>query len=307
MVSASAIQKHKRPRNAEHVFSILIPTWNNLPYLKLCVDSIRRNSLFRHQIIVHVNENKDNTLDWVKSAPDLDYSFSEKNIGVCYALNAAATLAETDYIVYINDDMYACPDWDQYLFDEIKKIGHPYFFLSSTAIEPNETGNPCAILGNFGNDIHQFNEEKLLAEYHKLPMKDWQGSTWPLNVVHKDIWNLIGGYSIEFSPGMYSDPDFSMKLWMIGVRLFKGLSASRVYHFGSRSARRVKKNKGYFSFIEKWGMTSGTFTSRYLRRGEPFDGPLHVPVHDPLLNLKNLYKRIMAAMRMGSREDPLNK
>ncbi|MFI5153661.1 MAG: glycosyltransferase family 2 protein [Chitinophagales bacterium] len=307
MVSASPIHKFKRPGNAQAVFSILIPAWNNLPYLKLCIESIRKNSRFQHQIIVHVNENKDNTLNWVKSASDLDYSFSENNIGVCYALNAAATLAETDYIVYINDDMYACPDWDLHLFGEIKKIGHPYFFLSSTAIEPYGTGNPCAIIKDFGKDIDHFDEKKLLEEFSALPMTDWQGATWPPNVVHKDIWNLVGGYSIEYSPGMYSDPDFSMKLWKMGVRLFKGLSASRFYHFGSRSARRVKKNKGYYSFIEKWGMTSGTFTKHYLKRGMPFNGPLGAPGRPSLLAWKNLYKRLVCAIRSRSMGDDFNR
>ena len=34
------------------MFSILIPTWNNLELLKLCVHSIRENSGYSHQIIV---------------------------------------------------------------------------------------------------------------------------------------------------------------------------------------------------------------------------------------------------------------
>ena len=31
------------------------------------------------------------------------------------------------------------------------------------------------------------------------------GATIPPNIVHRDIWDLVGGYSIEYSPGMYSD------------------------------------------------------------------------------------------------------
>jgi hypothetical protein len=27
-------------------------------------------------------------------------------------VNAAASLATTDYVAYLNDDMYVCPDWD---------------------------------------------------------------------------------------------------------------------------------------------------------------------------------------------------
>jgi glycosyltransferase involved in cell wall biosynthesis len=48
------------------MFSILIPTWNNLPYLKLAVDSIRRHSASAHQIIVHVNDGSDGTRAWVR-------------------------------------------------------------------------------------------------------------------------------------------------------------------------------------------------------------------------------------------------
>ena len=36
-------------------FSIVIPTFNNLEYLKLCIKSIRKNSLFDHDIIIHNN------------------------------------------------------------------------------------------------------------------------------------------------------------------------------------------------------------------------------------------------------------
>ena len=55
------------------IFSILIPTWNNLPFLKICVDSIRKNSTYRHQIIVHVNDGSDGTLEWVRQQ-GLDYT-----------------------------------------------------------------------------------------------------------------------------------------------------------------------------------------------------------------------------------------
>lgn len=49
------------------LFSIVVPTWNNLRFLKLCIESIRKNSSYRHQIIVHVNDGSDGTLEWVKA------------------------------------------------------------------------------------------------------------------------------------------------------------------------------------------------------------------------------------------------
>ena len=48
----------------------------------------------------------------------------------------------------------------------------------------------------------------------------------------------VGGFSEEFSPGAGSDPDLNMKLWNEGVRIFKCLNQSRVYHFGSITIRK---------------------------------------------------------------------
>ena len=283
--------------NKEHLFSIFIPTWNNLPYLKLCIDSVRKNSAFSHQIIVHINEGVDGTLEWVKAQPDLSYTFSEKNIGVCYALNQCRTIAGSDYFLYLNDDMYVCPGWDKQLNDEIKTIGHEEFFLSATAIEPIETGNACVIVKNFGLDPESFQEVALLSQFREPVKVDWQGATWPPNIVHKKVWDMVGGYSIEFSPGLYSDPDFSMKLWKAGIRLFKGITSSRVYHFGGKSTTRMIRNRGYYTFITKWGMTARTFTKKILRSGDPFNGNLVSPSVDFSKGIKSSFKRIQASLK----------
>jgi glycosyltransferase involved in cell wall biosynthesis len=275
-------------------FSIVIPSWNNLPYLKNCIKSIRNNSSISHQIIVHVNEGKDGTLDWVRLQEDLDFTYSEKNIGVCFALNKARTLVSRKYIVYLNDDMYLCPGWDTALLLEINYIGHDMFFLSSTVIEPTASSN-CVIEKDYGTDINNFDEALLLKDFQNLTISDWSGSTWPPNILPVSLWDFVGGYSVEFSPGMYSDPDFSMKLWNAGVRYFKGVANSKAYHFGSLSVKRVKKNKGYYQFINKWGFTSSVLTKNILHRGELFLGNLPDYKISIPLKLKNSFKRLIAA------------
>jgi len=282
---------NKRSSENSNLFSILIPSWNNIEYLKLCISSLQKNSTYPHQVIVHVNEGKDGTLEWIKNETNFDYTYSKENVGVCYALNACSRLAHTQYILYMNDDMYACPGWDAELWKEVQNIGHDHFFLSATAIEPNAQSN-CSIEKNYGTDIKSFNEALLLKEFAVLPMQDWTGSTWPPNIVHKNIWEMVGGYSIEFSPGMYSDPDFSMKLWQMGIRIFKGVAASRVYHFGSISVKRIVKNKGYYQFIKKWGMSSGTFSKFYLRRGQPYNGACKEAELPSTVKLKSFWKLI---------------
>jgi len=274
-------------------FTILIPTWNNLSYLKLCIESIEHHSVFNHQIVVLINEGKDGTREWVESQPKLEHIFFHENAGICITLNAGAKMASTNYILYINDDMFVLPGWDKALMDEIKKIGHHNFFLSSTMIEPTDTGNACVIVKNYGNSLENFKKEELLKEYSSLEKQDWNGATWPPNVMHKDLWNAVGGMSEKFSPGMYSDPDLSMKLWQHGVRYFKGLGNSKVYHFGTKSTGRVKQNNGKETFLKKWGITPGTFAKYYLRRGEGFKGPLPDVKLGLVQKIKNSIKNIL--------------
>ena len=109
------------------MFSILIPTYNNLEYLKVCINSIRKNSKFNHQIIVHVNEGTDGTLEYVKDKK-LDYTLSNENIGMPKALNRASTKAKFDYIVISHDDFYFCPEWDLVFKNEIDQLNHNFSY-----------------------------------------------------------------------------------------------------------------------------------------------------------------------------------
>ncbi len=250
-------------------FSILIPTWNNLPYLKVCIESIQKNSFYKHQIIVHVNDGNDGTLEWVKSI-GLNYSHSNENIGICKAMNEAAALANTDYILYLNDDMYVCPDWDKWIWNEVVEQGDEYFYFSSTMIEHSQSSSKCILSPyDFGKSVQTFRESELIASLPSLPSSDWNGGTWPPSLMHRKLWHLIGGFSIEFSPGMYSDPDISMKLWMAGVRNFKGIGKSKVYHFISKTTGKIKRNNGRVEFFRKWGISNSAFYRFYLQMGTP--------------------------------------
>ena len=249
------------------MFSILIPTWNNLDYLKICIDSIRKNSAFEHQIIVHVNDGSDGSRQWVQEQ-GLDATFSDNNIGICLAVNQSGALATQEYVVYMNDDMYCCPGWDTHLINKIKTLGTDLFMLSGTMVEPTASGNPCVVHADFGKDAEGFKEAALLQAQAGLVRSDWLGSTWPPTVVHRRWWHAVGGYSTELTPGMSSDNDFAMKMWHAGCRIFLGVGDSLVYHFQCRSTGKVVKNDGRKQFLNKWGMTQSTFDKFFLKRGQ---------------------------------------
>jgi len=240
--------------------------------------SYKKNSKFHHEIIVHINEGTDGTFDFLKDN-SYKFSYSEKNEGVCVAFNKAVKLATKKFIVLGHDDMYFCPDWDTIFANELKSLkDNEDFFLSGTMIQPFDS----YINLDCGKNHKDFDEKKLLYELPKIDFNDFQGTHWQPSLIPVKTWNKVGGFSEEYSPGLGSDPDFNMKLWKIGVRLFKGLGKSRVYHFSSVSLRKKAWNRGARTFLLKWGISIKFFKKYYLKTDDFFQGTLKEPV-------KNIY------------------
>jgi len=260
------------------VFSIIIPTLNNLEYLKFCIKSIKRNSKLKNEIITHVNIGDDGTIDFLQQEK-IDFTHTDYNSGICEGINKAAKLAKFNYMLYAHDDFYFCPNWDEILEKEVKKIGHNNFYISGTMMNKGQINFNC------GETLNDFDEKKFLDNYKNYNYYDFQGSTWAPSLVHRDIWNKAGGLSEEYFPGTGSDPDFNMKLWNLGIRIFKGINDFKVYHFGSTVLRKklnkISKNKygstGAKIFLLKWGISIKFFKKYYLKSDTIYNGPLENP------------------------------
>jgi GT2 family glycosyltransferase len=195
-------------------------------------------------------------------------------------VNMAAKKATTNYILYAHDDFYFCPKWDDALQNELNKINHNKFYLSGTMVNNGQINLNC------GNNLETFDEKKLLKEIDYANYYDFQGSTWAPHLIHKEMWNKVGGFSEEYFPGTGSDPDLNMKLWNEGVRIFKGINDLKVYHFGSIVTRKYKNHptiktesgsRGAKIFLLKWGITISFFKKYMLESDTKYDGTLKSP------------------------------
>lgn len=245
------------------MFSVVIPTWNNLDYLRLCIESIISNSRYVDRVLVHVNEGLDGTIEWLKTQ-DVSISYSPDNLGVCLSVNYLASRVQSDWLIYANDDMYFPPDWDVPFAEYIKRRSEKNnFVLFSNLVEPLSTSNPNVIFKDFGSSPNEFRSldfcKYTTNRSHSQSFK--RGDSQP-TVISRELWALVGGYSIEYSPGMASDPDLLMKLSLVGCVDFLILEGSMVYHFATRSTNRIKKNKGSRMFVQKWGLSVKEFKNR---------------------------------------------
>ena len=138
--------------------------------------------------------------------------------------------------------------------------------------------------------------KKLLSNLKKIQTFNFQGTTKCPGLVHKDLWNKVGGWSEEFSPTGGDDTDFAMKLWVSNVRIFKGLGKCSAYHFGSVTTRKKDKklftylgSRGNKIFLKKWGFSINFFEKYYLKSGldnnkqlifNEYKRPLSNPIRD---------------------------
>lgn len=247
------------------MFSIIIPTWNNLEFLKLCVNSLRKYSAFDHEIIVHINDGSDGSLDWVK-AQGIKYTHTRKNVGVCLSVNHLVPQANNDWVLYMNDDMVACPGWDVAFAQAIASANTDLALFFSTLIQADNGRNPHIIKQDFGTTPQDFDEPRLLRECLSVARDDVEGGSSQPTLFHRKWWQMVGGYSLEYSPGMSSDDDLLMKFWVIGCRNFRIVGASRFYHFSCKSTGRIRHNMGGRIFVMKWGITQIEFYRRYMSR-----------------------------------------
>lgn len=197
-------------------------------YLKLCVESLRESG-FDGQIIVVTNG--------TKTKPVLPFRGYSSHLhtpqqGQCHAVNIGAQLADADYILVSNSDMYYAPGWD-------KNLRFDHLVFSPNLVEPtNNNGSaPPFLKADGGFNIEEFDRE-LVDEYIKAKIKENEPEETGFNLpffVKKDVWQTIGGYDEKYDPwGSNSDTDLQTKINLSGITPMR-LRDVLVYHFSNKS------------------------------------------------------------------------
>ena len=88
-------------------FSIIIPTFDNLKYLKICIESIfKYTDMSDKEVIVISNGCKDDTYEWLRdNAYRLEYEIYDIPLGYPKAVNHGIKKSKGDFIVFINNDL----------------------------------------------------------------------------------------------------------------------------------------------------------------------------------------------------------
>lgn len=257
-----------------------ISTYNNLPYLKIAIDSVRKNSYFKDApFIIYAENCDDGTNEWldeVKEQYNLDIYIETNEIarGIGGGMNFCADKVQTEYINFLHSDFYVTKDWDIELLNIHNKYPDEKLWVNSFRIEPNTFNSPnrpgtvLVDLDVFGAYHHDFDSNNLdqwaeaLKQMNDFEIPKGEGVS---GLVKKSVWDEVGGNDDQFAPTSWEDMDLFLRMLNHGVR-FVLPSKSVVWHFGARGSHRLEENDGKSSerqrlsefknakkWLAKWG------------------------------------------------------
>lgn len=182
------------------VFSIIVPVYNVEKYLKECVDSILAQTFTDYELIL-VDDGATDTSGIICDEYAQKYEqvrvIHQANAGLAVARNAGTSVAQGEYIVYIDSDDYiASLDFLEKLSWKTKGKADVILYGYKKYFESNQS---------FGKDICQYpnlaQKEADLVIKELLKADMYEGSAWT-KTVRKDF---LQTNEISFTPGMISE------------------------------------------------------------------------------------------------------
>jgi GT2 family glycosyltransferase len=263
-----------------------ISTNNNLEYLKLAVQSVRKNAFYKQQPIVIYAENcTDGTNEWLNENAkklDLTYQIEHNEIekGIGGGMNICVNMAQTKYVNIIHSDMYIAPNQDYELlklYDNIES--NVRLIASSFRIQPKifptdpdyRPGTVFVPIDTFGAYHHNFNQNDFnewaieFSSANNIDVRKGGGAGF---FCRKEDYIYIGGNDPLFAPASYDDMDLFIRMQLEGYE-FKMTTKSVVWHFSARgshfrdeakdnltsksSRQQTAENNNARKFFQKWG------------------------------------------------------
>ena len=238
-----------------------ISTYNNLPYLQLAIDSVRKNSYFKDApFIVHAENCTDGTNEWldeVKNLYNLEVYIENNEIakGIGGGMNFCANKVQTEYINFLHSDFYVTKNWDLELLNVHQKYPDQKLWVNSHRVEPNMFNSPdrpgtilvsLDVFGAYHNDFHYEYFEEWAEEFKAMNDFEIPKGEGVSGLIKKSVWDEVGGNDPLFAPTSWEDMDLFLRMLQNGVRFILP-SKSLVWHFGARGSHRLEENDGQSS------------------------------------------------------------
>ena len=278
----------------ESPITTCISTHNNINYVKLAYESVRKNAYYKNQpIIIHAENCTDGTNEWLKSQCENDSNLkvyietNETPRGIGGGMDFCVDKSNTEYVNIIHSDMWIAPNQDIEL-QKIVESNEGRVIASSFRIQPKifpndpdyRPGTVFVRTDEFGEFHHNFDKEwfddwsQKLSDMPETRVRKGGGAGF---FCRREDYVWIGGNDPLFAPASFDDMDLFIRMQLEDYKFIMS-SKSIVYHFSARgshfkddditkkSERQVKAEQDNVrKWISKWGRMPETDSDTFVK------------------------------------------
>ena len=219
--------------------SFIIPSYNNLRYLKSAYHSIRTWEDKDHEIVILDDASVDGTVDWLRTLDDPNLIIWEnetgERLGHTITYDIGVDLSTTEVFSIFHADMFVGPNYVQNLVKHLDKRT----VVAATRIEPplHPSGKE-KITRDFGLWPEDFREDDFInfvkqeQAHHHNKDQTTKGIFAPW-AMYKEDFLRIDGHDPLFAPFPYEDSDIFQRFILAGYDIVQSRDAY-VYHLTCR-------------------------------------------------------------------------
>lgn len=261
----SAIEMLCHENCAPPKVDIIIPTYNNLEYLKACVESIRKVTDWPYNIIV-VNSGSDGTAKWLSEQPDVIAHNSETRLHFSAANNVGLRISKEAYVCLLNDDTIVSVGWLGALMHEAMKPGvgavGPFsncdqgWTHQEKIVAGGKDLHPAMTLDEVRSAIPEIQKWRRRKEVHA---RGWVA--FYCTVIPRGVLEKVGNLDEGFKSGD-EDLDYCRRIGQAGY-VSRQTYDSFVFHFGGRTRKfaesqnaalhQAEDRENHDYYKQKWG------------------------------------------------------
>lgn len=243
--------------------SIVILTFNQLEYTKLCVESIIKFTPEPHEIIFVDNGSSDGTVRWLKTQCIRHQNYrlirNKTNKGFAAGCNQGIEAAYGEYILLLNNDVIVTPNWLTGMLNCLNSD------IKSGIVGPmtNNISGPQRVprvAYESLEDMPAFAERFFREHRHRrIPYQRIVGFCM---LFRRTLVDRIGLLDPSFGTGNFEDDDFCLRAALHGHRNYIAADVF-FHHFGSQSFigngidYNGVLNNNRNLFLDKWNAIPG--------------------------------------------------
>ena len=211
--------------------SIIIPTFNQLPYLRACIESIRKFTPEPHEIIVIDNASTDGTAEYLRSiCGQVRFRICAENLGFAGGVNQGLMRARGTTMLFLNNDTIVTEGWLTkllaclHLSDKFGLVGPVTNFISGDQL----------IAADYPSlsEMHKFAKAHALVNANQW--KSTQRMTGFCVLMSRTVFQQLGYLDEGFKIGNCEDDDYSLRIKLMGLQLIIAVDTF-IHHAGSKT------------------------------------------------------------------------